>query len=75
MEDPGDAVHHLEHHLDLVESDSQESGTGGEILELLGAGDLSEAEHHISELTEAFSDEDHDDADHDDEEEEGTPQP
>ena len=63
VEDPGDATHHLEHYLGLVEGDSKEAGIGGEIMDLLGAGDLSEAEHQISELTEAFGDEDHDEAD------------
>ncbi len=72
VEDPGDATHHLEHFLDLVEGDSKEAGIGVEIMDLLGAGDLSEAEHHISELTEAVSDED---LGHHDEEPEGIPQP
>lgn len=77
VEDPGDAGHHLEHYLGLVEKDSEEAGIGGEIIDLLGAGNLSEAEHHISELTEAFSDEDHEEEGHKDhdEEKEGTPQP
>ena len=72
VEDPGDATHHVEHYLDLVEGDSKEAGIGGEIVDLLGAGDLSEAEHHISELTEAISEEDQTE---DDEEKHGTPQP
>jgi len=76
VEDPGDATHHLEHYLGLV-GDSNEAEIGVAIMDLLGAGDLSEAEHHISELTEAFSDEDHaeDDNGHNDEEKQGTPQP
>ena len=72
VDDPGDAAHHLEHYLDVVEGDSKEAGIGGKIMDLLGAGDLSEAEHHISELTEAISEEDHTE---DDEEKHGTPQP
>ena len=77
VEDPGDAAHHLDHYLALVESDSNEAGIGDEIVELLGAGDLSEAEHHISELTETFSEEDHgeDDQDDHDEEKQGAQQP
>ena len=64
VEDPGDAAHHLEHYLDLVEGDSKEAEIGSEIMDLLEAGDLQEAEHHISGLTEAFSNEDHDEDDH-----------
>ena len=78
VEDAADATHHLEHYLGLVEPDSHEAGIGGGVLDLLKAGDLSEAEHQISELTEEFSDDDHDeenDEENHEEEEQGTPQP
>ena len=74
VEEPTDAAHHLAHYLELVEGDSEKSGIGGEIVELLESGDLSEAEHHISELTEAFGADDHGEDDHD-EEKQGTPRP
>ena len=83
VDEPGDAAHHLEHYLELAEDDSKEAGIGAGIMDLLSAGDLSEAEHRISELTEVSSEDDHgeeddhheDDHEDHDEEKQGTPKP
>ena len=79
VEDAADATHHLEHYLGLIEVDSQEAGIGAAVLGLLEAGDLSEAEHQISELTEEFGEDGHDEEnqeeDNHEEETQGTPNP
>ena len=59
VENAEDAIHHLEHFLALIGSDSPEAAIAGEAMELLEAGELADAQHEISELL-GIEDEEHD---------------
>ncbi len=50
VENIEDAIHHLEHYAELVDSGSPESAIAHRAMELLAGGDLSDAEHEISAL-------------------------
>lgn len=61
VDDAESGIHHLEHFAGMADASNLE--TGNEILALLQAGDLTEAEHELTELLEAMGihmDDDHD---------------
>ena len=59
VQDPAAAIHHVEHYLALVDADFPEAALGAEVLVLLEAGELAEAEHETSEQLGTPIEEDH----------------
>ena len=55
-------IEEMEHYLELVEEGTSQATKGEEILELLNAGELADAEHEMSELA-GIEAEQHDEAD------------
>jgi hypothetical protein len=57
IEEAAEAAHHLEHYLAVASPDSEGAASAAEVMELLEAGDLADAEHELTELTGAAHEE------------------
>lgn len=59
VEDAANAIHHVEHYLELAEANSKEAALAQGILALLKAGKLAEAEHELAGLSGGLTEDHH----------------